>query len=83
MHHGTGIMSGEGERTANGMTTTLKYTHSCPITKEPAVMRSVETITSPKTKTLEMFATDPKSGKEYKKMRVELTKKDGSAQAGG
>jgi hypothetical protein len=82
-NHGTGIMQGEGERSANGKTTTLNYTHNCPITKKPTVMRSVETITGPRTKTLEMFATDPKSGKEYKMMRVELTKKENSAQAGG
>jgi Protein of unknown function (DUF1579) len=82
-NHGTGMMQGEGERSANGKVLTLTYTHSCPITKKPAEMRSIETITGPNTKTLEMFATDPKSGKEYKMMRVELTKKDGSAQAGG
>ena len=82
-NHGTGMMQGEGERSAGGKVLTLTYTHSCPITKKPAEMRSVETITGPNTKTLEMFATDPKSGKEYKMMRVELTKKEGSAQAGG
>jgi hypothetical protein len=37
-------------------------------------MREIETVTGPNTKTLEMFATDPKSGKEYKMMRVELAK---------
>jgi hypothetical protein len=82
-NHGTGIMQGEGERAADGKKMTLEYTHSCPITKKPAVMRSIETITGPNTKTLEMFATDPKTGKEYKMMRVELTKKEGSTQAGG
>jgi hypothetical protein len=82
-NHGTGMMQGEGELSASGKTTTIEYKHNCPITKKPTVMRSVETITGPNTKTLEMFATDPKSGKEYKMMRVELTTKEGSAQAGG
>ena len=82
-NHGTAMMQGEGERSANGKVLTLTYTHSCPITKKPAQIRSVETVTSPNTKTLEMFATEPKSGKEYKMMRAELTKKDGAAQAGG
>jgi hypothetical protein len=81
-NHGTSIMRGEGERSANGKVLTLTYTHSCPITKKPAQIRSVETVTGPDTKTLEMFATEPKSGKEYKMMRGELTKK-GGAQAGG
>ncbi len=82
-NHGTGMMQGEGERSAGGKVLTLTYTHSCPITKKPAEIRSVETVTGPNTKTLEMFATEPKSGKEYKMMRAELTKKDGAAQAGG
>jgi hypothetical protein len=82
-NHSTGIMQGEGERSANGKVLTLTYTHSCPITKKAAQIRSVETVTGPNTKTLEMFATEPKSGKEYKMMRAELTKKDGAAQAGG
>ena len=82
-NHGTGMMQGEGERSAGGKVLTLTYTHSCPITKKPAQIRSVETVTGPNTKTLEMFATDPKSGNEYKMMRAELTKKEGAAQAGG
>jgi hypothetical protein len=38
-------------------------------------MREVETVTGPNSKTLEMFGTDPKSGKEFKMMRIELTRK--------
>ena len=74
-NHGTGIMNGVGELSADGKTTTWKYTVNCPITKGPVVMREVETITGPKTKTLEMFSADPKSGKEFKMMSIELTKK--------
>jgi len=51
------------------------YTFNCPITKKPTAMRDVETITGPHSKTLEMFGADPKTGKEYKMMRIELTKK--------
>jgi hypothetical protein len=38
-------------------------------------MRQVETITGPTTKTLEMTGADPKSGKEFKMMSIELTRK--------
>jgi hypothetical protein len=37
-------------------------------------MRDVEKVTGPNSKTLEMFGEDPKSGKEFKMMQVELTK---------
>jgi hypothetical protein len=82
-NHSTGIMRGEGEISPDGKTTTYEYTHNCPLTKKPTVMRDVETITGPHSKVLEMFATDPKSGKEFKMMRVELTRKEGTTQAGG
>jgi hypothetical protein len=81
-NHGTGIMTGDGELSSDKKTMTWKYTHNCPLTKEPTVMREVETITGPNTKTLEMFATDPKSGKEFKMMRVELKRTEGYAQTG-
>ncbi|QDU30606.1 hypothetical protein ETAA8_57520 [Anatilimnocola aggregata] len=74
-NHSTGIMSGEGEISADGKTMTWKYKFNCPLTQKPAVMREVETITGENTKTLESFMTDPKSGKEYRMMLVELTKK--------
>lgn len=74
-NHGTGIMQGTGELSADGKTTTWKYTGNCPITKQPVVMREIETITGPDSKTLEMFGPEPKTGKEYKVMRIELTRK--------
>jgi hypothetical protein len=73
-NHGTGIMQGTGELSDDGKTLTWEFTHNCPITKKPTIMREIETITGPNTKTLVMHATDPKSGKEYKMMEVELTK---------
>lgn len=74
-NHSTGIMTGTGKLSSDGKTLTWRYTHNCPITKKPTTMRDVETITGPNTKTLEMFGIDPKSGKEFKMMSVQLTKK--------
>lgn len=59
----------------DGKTTNWTFNVNCPITKKPTVMREVETITGPKTKTLEMFGADPQTGKEFKMMSIELTKK--------
>jgi hypothetical protein len=75
-NQGTGIMTGTGELSADGKTLTWRHTYTCPITKKPAVMREVETTTGPTTKTLDMFGADPKSGREYQMMRIELTKKE-------
>ncbi len=72
---GTGIMTGEGERSSDGKTLTWTYRGNCPITKKPTTMREVETITGPNSKTLEMFGIDPKSGEEFQTMRIELTRK--------
>ena len=80
-NHGTGIMYGTGELSRDGKTLTWKYNHTCPITRKPVVMREVETTTGPGTKTLEMFGPDPKSGKEFKMMSIELTKKSAEARA--
>jgi hypothetical protein len=74
-NHSTGIMKGTGKLAADGKTLTWTYKHNCPITKKETTMRDVETVTGPNKKRLEMFGTDPKSGKEYKMMSVELTKK--------
>jgi hypothetical protein len=71
----TGVMQGTGELSADGKTITWNYTFSCPITKKPAPMREVETITGPNTKRLEMFGKDPKTNVESKMMTIELTKK--------
>jgi hypothetical protein len=81
-NQGTGIMTGTGDLSDDGKVLTWKYTFNCPITKKPAVLREVETITGPNTKTLEMFGADPKTGKEFKMMSIALTKKSDVAQAG-
>jgi hypothetical protein len=74
-NHGTGMMNGTGELSRDGKTLTWKFTYNCPITKKPALMRQIETATGPSTKTLEVFGAEPKSGKEFKMMQIELTKK--------
>lgn len=70
----TGIAFGTGELSADGKTLTINYECNCPLTKKPTAMRQVETWTSPTTKTFEMFGTDPKSGKEFKSMKIEFKK---------
>jgi len=72
---GTGMAVGTGNLSSDGKTLTWTYTYNCPIQKKPVQMREVETITGPNTKTLEMFGADPKSGKEFKMMSIELTRK--------
>ena len=74
-NHSTGIMNGVGELSGDGRTMTWNFTYHCPMTRKPAVMRQVETTTAPGKKMLEMFGTDPKSGKEYKMMRIEFARK--------
>ncbi|MBL0922031.1 MAG: DUF1579 family protein [Phycisphaerales bacterium] len=74
-NYSTGIMQGEGTLSADRKVITMSFRYTCPITKKPATMREVETITGPNSRTLEMFATDPKSGKEYMMLRYELTRK--------
>lgn len=72
---GTGIMQGRGELSPDGKVLTWTFNYTCPITKKPATMRQVETTTGANTMTLEMFATDPKSGQEYKMMSIDYTRK--------
>ena len=73
-NQGTGIMNGTGELSKDGKVMTWKFTFNCPITKKPAVMREIETVTGPNTKRFEMFSPDPKTGKEFKMMNIEFTK---------
>ncbi|TWU29274.1 DUF1579 domain-containing protein [Bythopirellula polymerisocia] len=74
-NHGTGIMNGVGELSDDGKTLTWEFTYNCPITKKPVVMREVETVTGPDTKTFDMFGADPKSGEEFKMMHIDFTRK--------
>ena len=74
-NHSTGIMTGEGELSKDGKTMTWHFKFNCPLTGKPAMMRQVETTTGPNSKTLVMYGPEPKSGKEYKMMSIELTRK--------
>jgi len=74
-NHSTGIMQGEGELTDNGKSITWEYKANCPITKKPMTMKEVDTMIGGNSKTLEMWGDDPKSGKNYKMMKIELTRK--------
>lgn len=71
----TGIMPATGEMSADGKSITWTYNFTCPINNKPSVMRQVETFTSDTSKTIDMWGPEPKTGKEFKMMHVELTKK--------
>ena len=75
LNHGTGLMNGTGDLSADGKTITWQYTFNCPINKKPTAMKEIETTTGPKSKTLEMWGADPKSGKVYKMMLIEMTRR--------
>lgn len=70
----TSIMTGTGERSSDGDTMTWNYTGSCPLAKKQINFREVQTIKGD-TMTFEMFMPDPKTGKEYRGMKLELTRK--------
>lgn len=74
-NHSTTIMNGTGSMSPDGKVLTIEYGYTCPVTKKPATMREVQTVTGPNTKTFEMFTAEPKSGKVYRVMKVEWTKK--------
>lgn len=73
-NHSTGIMNGTANKSADG---TLRWTHSytCPIERKPTSMRQIERITGENTRTMEMHATDPATGKEYKSMDIEFKRR--------
>ena len=71
---GTGIMNGTGELSKDGKSMTWTYNFNCPITKKPAIMKQVETFNGD-SMTLTMYMNEPHSGKEYKCMQIDYTKK--------
>jgi hypothetical protein len=74
-NHSTGIMQGEGELADNGKSITWEYKAFCPLTKKQTTMKEIETRTGENTKKYEMWGDDPKTGKNYKMMSIELTRK--------
>lgn len=71
---GTGIMNGTGELSSDGGTLTWTYTVNCPIAKKPVTMKEIQRTTE-KAMSFEMHCTDPKSGKQFKSMTLELHRK--------
>ena len=71
----TTLMTGNGELSSDGNTMTWTYHYTCPVTKKLTAMREVQTNTGKDSKKLEMFTTDPKSGKEFKMMEIRFTRK--------
>ena len=49
---GTGMMAGTGEASADGKVITWTFALNCPLTGKHTVMRGIDTITGPKTRTL-------------------------------
>jgi hypothetical protein len=70
----TGMMTGTGKLSDDGKTITWTYTGNCPIQGGPITMRDVETTTGPNSKVMESFGPDRKTGKEFKVMRIEMTR---------
>ena len=74
-NHSTGIMQGDGELSKDKKQITWNYTHSCPVIGKPATMKEVETVVSEKERRLEMWGNEPKTGKNFKMMQIDLTRK--------
>jgi hypothetical protein len=72
---GTGMATGTGELSADGKMMTWTCTYNCPIKKGPISMREVERFTGKDTMTMEMYGPDPATGKEYKVMEIQYTRK--------
>jgi hypothetical protein len=68
----TGLLNGTGMMSPDGTTLTWNSNYICPITKKTSVFRQIEKNTGPGAKTLEMYGEDPKTGKEYKMMMIEM-----------
>ncbi|MCC6486264.1 MAG: DUF1579 family protein [Candidatus Hydrogenedentes bacterium] len=73
-NHSTGILTGEGKLSGDGKAIEWEFSYNCPLTKKPSAMRQIETIGEQGTKTLDMFGADPKSGKEFHMMHLELSR---------
>jgi hypothetical protein len=76
---GTTMMQGTGDLSADGKTMTWTYNYTCPITKKATTMRQVEKVTGKDTMTLEMYGSDPHSGKEFKMMEIACTRRAGAS----
>ncbi len=75
---GTGMMTGTGDLSSDGTTMTWKFSYTCPVAKKLTTMREIDRFTGKDSKTTELFAIDPKSGKEFKMMEIIFTRSPGS-----
>jgi hypothetical protein len=73
-NHSTSIAQGEGDLSKDGKTVTWTFTCNCPLREKPMTMRQIETVTGPGKKVIEMHGSEPKTGEEFRMMRIELTK---------
>ncbi|MBL9141516.1 MAG: DUF1579 domain-containing protein [Phycisphaerae bacterium] len=80
--YGTGMMWGTGTLSADGKTLTFEYTYNCPINKKPMTMRQVERRTGTDTRTMEMWAPAPETGKPYKMLEGTYTRKAAPTKVG-
>lgn len=78
----TNTMCGTGELSSDKKTLTWVYNYTCPYTKKPTAMREVETFVDDNNHKLEIYTTDPKTGKEFKMMEIVSTREPGVTAAG-
>ena len=69
--HSTAIMHGEGERSADGRTLSWEYSYTCPVTRKPAILREVQTLTGEDAMTFDMYTRDPIGGDEFRCVHVD------------
>jgi hypothetical protein len=74
----TAIRHGTGEPSDDGQSIAWTFDYHCPIVDAPTSFRQVETRTGRGEKTLEMFGVDPRTGKEHRMMKSELTLRQSS-----
>lgn len=74
----TCVMTGTGVLSDDGKTLTWTMNYSDPMTKKPAVMREVDRRIDDTHTSLEMYGPDL-TGKEFKMMEINFTRKAGSA----
>lgn len=70
----TGIMNGTGELSADHKTMTWNFEHNCPIAEKPVKFKEVMTFVNDYTQKVEMWGTDPKTGKMQKCMEFDMKK---------
>jgi hypothetical protein len=78
---GTGMMTGTGDLSSDGTTLTWNYLYNCPSTKKPQPFRIVERHNGKDSFSLEMHTNDMKTGKEFKLMQIDYTRKTAAAPA--